>query len=79
MTTTNPPSDGVISICEWELLALKKLALVCRALGERLGNYRAEAEQKALTSVLVEVIARAELANATPPRAALARASGEAS
>ena len=47
-----------------ELLALKKLAVICGALGKTLRISSAGKEQTALTSVLVEVINRAEIDNA---------------
>jgi hypothetical protein len=46
-----------------ELLALKKLALICGALADKLHD-RAACEQRALTSVLVEICNRAEIENA---------------
>lgn len=46
-----------------EILALKKLTLVCAALGERLST-GAALEQRALTRVLLNVITRAEIDNA---------------
>lgn len=54
-----------------ELLALKKLAVICGSLADMIKD-PAKREQRALTSVLVEVINRAEIANArakaTEPR-----------
>lgn len=47
-----------------EILALKKLALICGALGQSLKDQSAAREQKALTTVLVDVINRAEIDNA---------------
>lgn len=52
-----------IVITPIELLALKKLALICDALGKSLSDRSVAAEQQALTKVLVAVIARADLAN----------------
>jgi hypothetical protein len=57
---------GVV-IDDIELLALKKLAVICAALAQRLSPSAAR-EQKALTGVLMDVINRAEIDNA---RAAL--------
>jgi hypothetical protein len=45
-----------------ELLALKKLAIICGALAKKIAEPAAR-EQRALTSVLVDVINRAELEN----------------
>jgi len=47
-----------------DLLALKKLATICGALAKSLRDPRASREQTALTSVLVDVINRAEIENA---------------
>jgi hypothetical protein len=47
-----------------EILALKKLAVICGALAESLKDHSASQEQKALTSVLVDVVNRAEMENA---------------
>jgi hypothetical protein len=57
-----------IEISPIELLALKKLALVNGALAKTLGG-TAERETSALLSVLIDVISRADLANATSPEA----------
>jgi hypothetical protein len=46
-----------------ELLALKKLVIICQALAQQLPD-RAAREQQALTSVLADVINRAEMDNA---------------
>lgn len=54
---------GVV-IDKIELLALKKLAVVSGALAQGLRDQSAAREQKALTSVLVDVINRAEIDNA---------------
>lgn len=56
---------GEITINKIELLALKKLAIICGALAKSLANPSTAREQRALTSVLVDVINRAEVANAT--------------
>jgi len=53
-----------VEISPVEIVALKKLALICNALANSLSG-TASIEQSALTRVLVEVIGRAELANAT--------------
>lgn len=53
-----------IVIDKIELLALKKLAIISGALAKSLVNPSSAKEQRALTSVLVDVINRAELANA---------------
>lgn len=53
---------GVV-IDKLELLALRKLAIICGALAQQLPSSAAR-EQKALTSVLVDVIMRAEIDNA---------------
>jgi hypothetical protein len=52
-----------IEISPIELMAMKKLALVNGALAKTLGG-AAERETSALLSVLIEVINRADLANA---------------
>ena len=57
-----------IEINQLELFALKKLALISSALGKSLSNSSAAKEQLALTSVLVDVIARAEIDNACPTK-----------
>lgn len=53
-----------IEINSIELMALKKLALVNGALVESLSSYAAKQETKALLSVLIDVVNRADLANA---------------
>jgi len=53
-------ADFRCEISQVELMALKKLALISRALGQSLSDKMAAKEQLALTSVLVDVIARAE-------------------
>lgn len=57
-----------------ELLALKKLAVICGALGQSLKDQGAAREQRALTTVLCDEINRAEIDNAraspTPHRRA---------
>ena len=55
---------GQIEITQIELLALKKLAVICGALAKSLPG-QAEVEQTALTRVLIDVVNRAEVANAT--------------
>lgn len=57
-------SDATISISPLELLALKKLVLINDALGRTIKG-RAEQEQRALTSILNEIVLRADLANKT--------------
>lgn len=64
------PGPSIV-IAPIELLALKKLALICNALGQSLKNASAANEQRTLTKVLVDVIARADLANA--PATAITR------
>ena len=54
--------DASISIDKLELMALKKLALINNALAESLKNHGAKTEQKALLSVLVNIISRGDLA-----------------
>ena len=49
-----------IEISPIELLALKKLALVCNAVAMSLKDAGAQREQSALTRTLVEVLGRAE-------------------
>lgn len=51
-----------LEISRVEVLALKKLAIICGALGKTL-NGDAAREQLALTSVLVDVVRRAEAVN----------------
>lgn len=55
-----------------EILALKKLTLICGAVGESLKDSSAAMEQRALTRTLIDVIHRAEIDNAR------AKASAEA-
>lgn len=50
---------GGIGISKIEVLALKKLAVICGALAGSLNNESAAREQRALTSVLVDVVRRA--------------------
>lgn len=57
---------ATIEIEPLELLALKKLAVICGALGKTLTG-RAGIEQRALTSVLVGVLHRADVAASTLP------------
>lgn len=59
-TTRRGQTDG-IEITAIELLALKKLALICGALVQSLSDPTASREQLSLTRVLIEVINRAEL------------------
>ena len=54
-----------IEISAVEVLALKKLAIVNGALLQGLTNDSARREQRALLSVLLDVAARADLANTT--------------
>lgn len=53
-----------IVIDKIELLALKKLAVVCGALATSLSDEGAKREQCALTKVLVDICHRAEVDNA---------------
>ncbi|TPL40643.1 hypothetical protein [Mesorhizobium sp. B2-4-6] len=52
-----------IEISAVEVLALKKLALINGALAQSLGNAQAKREQTSLLLVLMDVVARADLAN----------------
>jgi hypothetical protein len=52
-----------MTIDKIELLALKKLAIICGALAQKISEPAAK-EQRALTRVLVDVISRAEIENA---------------
>ncbi|TGT72955.1 hypothetical protein EN802_13840 [bacterium M00.F.Ca.ET.159.01.1.1] len=52
-----------IEISAIEVLALKKLALINGALAQSLSDPRAKGEQTALLRVLMDVVARADLAN----------------
>ena len=54
-----------ITITKIELLALKKLAIINGTLAKSLQSPSAAREQKALTSVLIDVLNRAEIDNAT--------------
>lgn len=54
-----------IEISHVEVFALKKLALINGALAKTLTNPTAKGEQTALTMVLMDVVARADLANQT--------------
>lgn len=54
----------MIEISGVEVLALKKLALINGALADTLKDQTAAREQRALLSVLIDVVRRAELANA---------------
>lgn len=53
-----------IEISQIELLALKKLAVISGALAKSISG-QASVEQMALTRVLIEVVNRAEVSNAT--------------
>jgi hypothetical protein len=55
---------ATVEISSIEVMALKKLALINNALAMSLSNPQASGEQKALLRVLMEVISRADLANA---------------
>ena len=48
-----------------EVVALKKLALISGALAASLSDYSAAREQRSLTRVLIDVVHRAEIENAT--------------
>jgi hypothetical protein len=50
-----------VELSHIELLALAKLAIICRALGQSLDSAGARREQLALTGVLDEVVARASV------------------
>lgn len=50
-----------ISANRLELAALKKLSLVSHALATKLGDYRAQEEQKTLAMTLDEIIRRIEI------------------
>ena len=54
-----------VTITKIELLALKKLAIINGALAKSFADPSTAREQRALTSVLVDVINRAEIDNAT--------------
>lgn len=54
-----------IEISPVEVLALKKLALINHALAQSLRDVSARREQTALLRVLMDVTARADLANRT--------------
>jgi|HubBroStandDraft_3_1064219.scaffolds.fasta_scaffold253004_4 hypothetical protein len=53
----------MITIDKLEVLALKKLVLINHALAKSLSNPMAAREQKALVSVLNDVVLRADLDN----------------
>lgn len=59
---------AAIEISPIEVMALKKLALINGALAMSIKNPTAKAEQTALLSVLMDVTARADLANQTKDR-----------
>jgi hypothetical protein len=54
-----------VEISGIEVLALKKLALICGALATSLNDQTAAREQRALTRVLVDVVNRADAALAS--------------
>lgn len=54
-----------VTISPVELMALKKLTLINKALAASLSDATAAREQKALTRVLVDVVSRADIANST--------------
>lgn len=56
---------AAVEISPIEVLALKKLAVINGALAKSLNNPSARREQNALLSVLMDVTARADLANET--------------
>jgi len=56
----------MIAIDKFEVLALKKLVLINHALAKSLSDPMASREQKALVSILNEVVLRADLDNQTP-------------
>jgi hypothetical protein len=58
-------ADSAVTISAVELLALKKLALISGALAQSLSDKQAAREQRALTSVLVDVVSRAAISKAT--------------
>lgn len=58
---------ATIEISPIEVLALKKLALINGALAQSLKDGTARREQTALLRVLMDVTARADLANQTAP------------
>lgn len=51
-----------IDVNKLELLALKKLSLVSHMLAAKIGTYQAREEQKALATVLDDVVRKIELA-----------------
>lgn len=54
---------ALIEISPIEVLALKKLALINNALAQSLEDRSAQAEQRALLRVLMDVTSRADIAN----------------
>lgn len=54
--------DATITIDKLDIMALKKLALINKALADSLKNHTAKSEQLALLSVLMNVISRGDLA-----------------
>jgi len=59
-----------VTLTPLEMLALKKLAIICGALANSLDNASAAREQRALTKVLLDVIVRAEFDITETPDAA---------
>ena len=55
-----------IELSSVEILALKKIGLISYALAQSLSDKRAAKEQLALTSVVTDIVARAEGANPSP-------------
>lgn len=55
---------AIVELSEIEVLALKKIALINHALGLQLSDKRAAKEQLALTSVITDIVRRAE---SSPP------------
>lgn len=55
-----------VEINSIELMALKKLAIINGALADSLKDQTAAREQRALLLVLIDVVRRADLANALP-------------
>lgn len=53
---------ATVEISSIEVTALKKLALICGALGQSLKDHSASREQIALTRVLIDVVNRADAA-----------------
>lgn len=55
---------AIVELSEIEVLALKKIALINHALGLQLSDKRAAKEQLELTSVITDIVRRAE---SSPP------------